>query len=86
MQEKINEKVGVVTIYDNIKRITTPYAIKWQGKTHKISKIGYHHTQREGRTLMHIFSVSNDSLAFRLKLDTDTLNWTLEAVSDGNAN
>ena len=85
MNEKINEKVSVITIYDNEKRTTLPYIIKWQGKKYTVNKIGYHHTQREGRTLKHIFSVCNDSMAFRLNFDTDNLSWTLEAVSDGNA-
>ena len=86
MREKINEKVSVLTIYNNIKRITLPYIIKWQGNNHKVTKIGYHHKQRQGRTLVHIFSVSNDSLAFRLNFNTDNLSWTLEEVSDGIAN
>lgn len=86
MNEIINEKVSVITIYNNEKRTTLPYIIKWQGKKHLITKIGYHHIQREGRTLAHIFSVCNNALAFRLNFNTDNLSWTLEAISDGTPN
>ena len=40
---------------------------------------------KQGKKLLHIFSVSNNSLAFRLELDTETLFWTLQEVSDGLA-
>lgn len=83
MNEVINEKVSVVTIYDREKRTAVPYKLKWHGRVYKITNIGYHHTAREGRTLNHIFSVTDGNLAFRLRLDTETLSWTLEQVSDG---
>ena len=85
MHEGIHEKVSVIAIYDGDKRQTIPYALKWRGQIHKIVKVGYHHTQRSGRTLQHIFSVVSSTLAFRLNFDTDTLSWTLEEISDGAA-
>jgi len=42
-----------------------------------------HHIVRQGRSLQHIFSMSNEAMCFRLALDTDNLAWTLEEVSDG---
>jgi hypothetical protein len=42
-----------------------------------------HHTFRSGRTLFHVFSVASKSLFFRLVLNTDTLFWRLEEISDG---
>ena len=50
-----------------------------------ITKLGFHHTVRVGRVLHHIFSVATESMFFRLNLDTETLSWTLEEVSDGLA-
>ena len=85
MNEMINEKVSVVSVYDRSAGITMPKKIKWQGRVYPIEKLGYHHKVREGRKLLHIFSVCNDALAFRLRLDTETLGWTLEEVSDGFA-
>ncbi|MDQ6659791.1 MAG: hypothetical protein M3Z24_02355 [Chloroflexota bacterium] len=79
--EAIHEKVRVVTVYDPYKGTVLPWLVKWQARIYTIEKIGYVHKVRVGRTLFHIFSVSNAAIAFRLKLDTDTLHWTLEEVS-----
>lgn len=60
-----------------------PKWVKWKNKIYKIEKVGLHHTFREGRTLYHAFSVVTKTLFFRIVLDTDTLNWKLEEISDG---
>ncbi|NTU73323.1 hypothetical protein HGB07_04105 [Candidatus Roizmanbacteria bacterium] len=82
MNEIINEKVSVITLYDRIKGSVMPVKIKWQGRTYAITKLGYHHKVTEGRTLIHIFSVSNEETAFKLRLDTNTLHWTLLEIYD----
>ena len=51
--------------------------------TYPIVKVGLHHTFRQGRTLYHVFSVTSKTLLFRLVLNTETLNWRLEEISDG---
>ncbi|KKR31465.1 MAG: hypothetical protein UT63_C0069G0003 [Candidatus Gottesmanbacteria bacterium GW2011_GWC2_39_8] len=85
MNETINEKISVVTVYDQVQGLVIPKKVKWQGRVYEITKIGYHHKVKEGNKLLHIFAVSNDSIAFRLRLDTDNLHWTLEEISDGLA-
>jgi hypothetical protein len=74
--EVIDEKV-VVGMSD------APKWVKWKNRVHQIDKVGLHYTFREGRILYHIFSVSTDTLAMKLKFDTETLRWRLEEVSDG---
>lgn len=86
MIQKISAPVSVQTIYDHRQRKVEPRQIFWDGRYFPVTKIGLHHTFREGRTLFHIFSVISQHLSFRLKLDTDTLFWTLEEISDGLAN
>lgn len=85
MTEKVNEKIDVITIYKRLGAKIFPYKIRWNGRDYLIKKIGYHHKVRQGRTIYHIFSVSSDTLAFRLQFDPETLYWTLEEVSDGIA-
>jgi hypothetical protein len=85
MIETINEKVSVISIYDAQKHTSLPYLVKWQGKKYRIVKIGYHHRQRQGRIMKHIYSVSSTTLFFRLNFDSENLSWTLEQVSDGLA-
>lgn len=86
MQEKINEKVSVITVFNGNKSKVMPVKLNWQGKVYRIDKLGYHHKFRQGRDMIHIFSVANRNLAFRLKLETNNLYWTLEEISDGQVN
>ncbi len=62
---------------------TTPKYVVWKGRSYTISKVGLHHSLREGRTLYHIFSVVSDTIFLRLRLNTDNLLWNLEEISDG---
>lgn len=73
---KIDEKVEVG--FNNY-----PKWVKWKGRVHKIERLGFHHTYREGKILYHIFSVTTETLFMRLVLDTDTLSWKLTDVENG---
>jgi predicted transcriptional regulator len=83
MNEIINEKVSVITKYDRMTGVNLPVKLLWQGRERRIIKLGFHHTKREGRKLLHIFTVTDGHLAYYLSLDTETLHWTLMEVSDG---
>ncbi len=60
-----------------------PKYVIWKGRNYTVTKIGLHHYFRQGRTLYHIFSVLAGTIFMRLKLDTDSLLWKLEEISDG---
>ncbi|MFZ5933073.1 MAG: hypothetical protein ACOYT7_03310 [Patescibacteria group bacterium] len=83
MIEKISAPITVGVVYDHKIRKTVPSYVLWEGKTHKINKVGLHHTYRTGRTLYHAFSVATPTLFLRLVLNTDTLAWRLEEIADG---
>jgi hypothetical protein len=83
MLEQIHEKISVITVHNRQKHIVMPYKIRWQGRDYIISKIGFHHKIWQGRNRVHIFSVSTGAIDFRLSYDTESLDWTLEEVSDG---
>jgi hypothetical protein len=85
MHEIIHEKVSVVSIYDRYTGMVMPKRIRWQGRLYEIEKLGYHHLVREGRKVLHIFSVASRTMFFKLRLDTENLHWMLEEVSDGIA-
>ena len=84
MLELINERVSVIMKYDRGTSVVMPVKMRWQAKDYLINKLGYYHRTREGRTIQHIFHVTDGLLDFRLRLDSDTLHWTLEQVSDEN--
>jgi predicted glycoside hydrolase/deacetylase ChbG (UPF0249 family) len=84
MNLKLNIPVSVMIIFNAQNNKVTPYLIKWRARKYTVKKIGLHHTITVGKTLHHIFSVMTDNdTFFRLNLNTDTLHWILEEVSDG---
>ncbi len=85
MNEVIKEKVSVITAYDRMKGSVMPRKMRWQGRDYLFTKLTYHHKIREGRTILHIFHVTDGCEDFRLRLDTDSLQWVLEEVCDGTS-
>ena len=86
MLQQVKVPVSVTTHFDHRRRKTYPTSVLWEGREYPIKKIGLHHTFRQGRTLYHVFSAAGQTIFFKLVLNTDTLNWTLEEISDGETN
>ncbi len=87
MRQKINEEVSVVMYYSAKQRVAMPHLIVWQNQEYRVGKIGYQHSYMDGRERQHIFELvdKEQTLFFRLRLDSSNLHWTLEAVHDGLA-
>ena len=83
MNEKVFEKISVITSYNTEKNQVIPYKIRWQLREYFIKKLSYYHKVRDGRTLLHIFDVTDGNLDFRLRFNSDDLTWILEEISDG---
>ncbi len=83
MIQRVSVPITVELLFDAKIRKVIPKSVVWEGKSFPITKVGMHHTQRDGIVLYHIFSVESPSLFFRLKLNTDDLQWTLEEIADG---
>jgi len=86
MIQSLSAPISVDIHYDHHSRTFRPIQVTWEGRDYPILKLGLHHTYRAGRTLHHVFSVSSQTLFFRLSLNTDTLNWTLEELADTETN
>lgn len=54
-----------------------PLRMRWNEKYYEIKNVNLVHTGREGTKRLFYFSVSDDSNAFKLKLDPDILEWKL---------
>jgi hypothetical protein len=85
MHEAIREKVDVIAVFTRSFGGATPRRIRWQGRDYDVKEVGMHHPVRDGRTMHHVFSVVAGALFFRLDFDTETLQWTVEEISDGLA-
>lgn len=87
MREKINQEVTVIMYYSASLKQAVPYLMHWQNKDYYLSSVDYYHDYMEGRDRQHIFELvdKEETLWFRLRLDSSNLHWTLEAVHDGLA-
>lgn len=85
MHEIIKEKVGVIMIHTPDSGSIRPGKILWRGRERMVTKVGYHHKIKQGVITHHIYSVTDGNTFYRLDLDTDSLLWTLEEISDGVA-
>lgn len=87
MKQVINEEVTVIMYYSASLRQAVPYLMHWQNKDYKLSAVDYYHSYMEGRDRQHIYELvdKDETLWFRLRLDSSTLHWTLEAIHDGLA-
>ena len=87
MRQRIDQEISVVMYYSALKRKALPRIIQWQNKDYVVGEIGYIHKIKEGKKLFHIYEFCDKqkSLSFRISLDSDTLHWRLEYVSDGFA-
>lgn len=83
MSERIDEFVSVDLLSNHLKGKSYPWVIHWRGARHMITKVGLHHTLRSGRTLYHMFNVTDGNTFFKLRFDTETLGWKLLEVDDG---
>jgi hypothetical protein len=84
MPEAINESVSVGLLSNHIKGSAAPSILYWHGRRYTLSVVGLHHIDRSGRTLLHIFSMTDGTTFFKLQFDTDSLQWKLLEVDHGN--
>lgn len=85
MVQTINTPVSVQLAFDHKRRLATPISLSWEGRDYAVLQVGLHHAFRKGRVLYHVFSVRAGELFFKLLLDTETLFWRVEQISDGEA-
>ncbi len=88
MKEKINQEVSVVMYYSARQKQAVPYLLHWQSKDYSLGKVDYYHSFMEGQDRQHIYELvdKDETLWFRLRLNSSNLHWTLEAIHDGLAN
>ncbi len=82
MHELLNDPIDVeVSFKDN--RIF-PRLIRWNERDYPIKNINLVHTAREGTKRVFYFSVSDLANYFKLRLDSEYLEWRLvEVYADG---
>jgi hypothetical protein len=84
MPETIDESVSVDLLSNHTKGHAYPWVINWRGNRYMITKVGLHHTMRDGRTLYHVFAVTDGNTFFKLQFNTETLGWRLLEIEGSN--
>lgn len=80
MQDIFEEPVSALFSYNAKTHAIMPRKMVWKGREYIFTKLGYHHTVRIGRTLNHIFHVTDGVNDYRLRINTETLEVVLEDV------
>lgn len=79
---EIYEKVGVVTVYNHTDNTVLPWKIKWNNRVYTTCDVEFHHLHREENDLFHVFGVTDGTVFFRLRLNSQTLQWVLEDTEE----
>lgn len=82
MTENINEKVSIVMVYNHKTGLSMPKKIRWRNRDYLIKSLSYYHRVHQGKNIIHVFNVTDGNLDFRLSLDSENLQWTLEEIYD----
>lgn len=87
MREAVNQEVSVVMYYSARQKRAVPHLLNWQNRDYALGSVDYYHSYMEGRDKQHVFELTDtdNSMHFRLRLDSGNLHWTLEATHNGMA-
>lgn len=77
MITQIQESVSVNLLSNHLTGKVWPWVVKWRDRKYRITKVGLHHMVKDGRTLLHIFSVTDGVIYMKLSFNTETLRWKL---------
>lgn len=77
---EIQEPINVWVLFKQ--NLVQPHSFFWHNRQIKIDKINLVHTSKNGNSTFYHFSITANGNFYRLKFDTDKLNWILEAVEE----
>ncbi len=82
MRRSLGEPISVVYYFDARTKTIKPYQLTWNNQDYRLGAIDFHHKTNVGGTLLHHFSLcdEDESVYFKLQLNTDNLHWELEEV------
>lgn len=82
MHEVLNDPIDVIVSFADNR--VFPKCMRWNMRDYEIRNVNLVHSAREGTKKVFFFSVSDSSNAFKLRLDTELLEWRLvEVYADG---
>ena len=79
MHEFLDDPVDVVVSFNEHR--VQPNRLRWHGRVYDIKDVNLIHSAREGDKRVFYFSVSDLTNYFKLRLDTDLLEWKLVEIA-----
>lgn len=76
--ETIDEPIKVLATFE--KGVITPHRFKWRSRLIEITKVNLIHRVKDGSIICYLFSVSNQTGAYKLKFNAATMHWKLDQV------
>jgi len=75
----VNQEVTISSVYfKNKEQIETfPKQMEFDGQTYTFLNSGWRHLVHKGKEVVRIFSVTDGTSSYRLKLDPSESHWTL---------
>ena len=86
MITKVNVPVTVYLKSDSIKHKSMPVRILWAKQQYDVIKLNWHYKKWFGRTLCHEYHVLTKTLYMHLRFNTETQEWLLMEIDDGESN
>lgn len=77
---EILESINVWVFFK--RNLIEPHSFFWHNRQIKIDKVNLVHSSKDGASIFYHFSVSAGGNFYRLRFDTNKLNWILEAVEE----
>lgn len=78
MHATLHDHVDVLATFSDKK--VRPLHMRWNQRNYTIKDVNMIHTAREGQKKIFYFSVSDIANYFKLRLDSETLEWRLVEV------
>ena len=75
MLEIINQPIQVQALFS--KGILKPLKFTWRQTDYLVDKVVFRHLQRNGRALLHYFSIESNQVIYELVFNNQTLGWQL---------
>lgn len=83
MVSQINQPVEVMAACKLSGNKLIPRIMTWNNRIYKFTRLGFHHPTTQGKRMLHVFTLTDENLTFRLEFDAESLLWTLREISDG---
>lgn len=79
----LNEQIEVVAVFRPGRTMCEPVRFRRKsGRVVTITKIGLRHPVMQGKRMVHMFDVTDDTADYRLEFDAERLTWRLTIEAD----